>query len=176
MLPWTKDYLACLTSVSGSLSDGGGVVVVTKVASVEGEVRSEREREKKNGWDGERRKVRTSPPPPLSHISFHFSHTPQAYLTTRKGGKKFAAFELTLSLDWAVTGGGGGGGGGEDNPPPSSSGTLKVSEVSVSSDADDVLFEAGGGAPPGVASAVVKALKPGILAALEAYGAALNEL
>jgi len=98
----------------------------------------------------------------------------EAYLTTRKGGKKFAAYDLSLSLEWEVRGGGSG----EGDGAPSTSGSLKVTEVSLASDPDDVLFEVsgggGGGATP--ASAVTAALKPGILAALEAFAAALDQL
>jgi hypothetical protein len=53
---------------------------------------------------------------------------------------------------------------------------VSVSSVGPGGDPDDVLFEAGGSAPPALAAAAVKALKPGILAALEAYAAALNDL
>jgi hypothetical protein len=76
---------------------------------------------------------------------------------------------------------------GEDGAPSTTStggtgrGTLKLSEVSASSvgaggDPTDVLFEVGGDATAGTAAAALAALKPGILAALGAHAAALEEL
>lgn len=62
-----------------------------------------------------------------------------------------------------------------DSDGPSTSGTLKVSEVAVASEPDDFLFEVSGGS--GLSpSAIIAALKPGILTALAAYAAALGEL
>ena len=131
-----------------------------------------------------RRQARPSPPkqtqtrldPPATNIN-----KTQAYLTTRKVGKKFAAYDLSLSLDWEVVAGDGGGegeGGGDDDdraPPATTTGSFKVSELPVGAGAEDVLFEAGSG-PPETGAAVIAALRPTLLEALAGYAAALNEV
>lgn len=64
---------------------------------------------------------------------------------------------------------------GGDGEGGTTTGTLKLSEVTVGHEEDDVLMEAGTG-PAGTGAAVIKALKPGLLDALKAYAAALDAM
>jgi activator of HSP90 ATPase len=90
----------------------------------------------------------------------------EASITTRKGGKRLAIWDLQAAFEWAATADG-----------KTVKGSIEVKEVSSAhDDLDDVVFEvsADGGAEAHKAAAA--ALKPDILAALAEFGRRLHAL
>lgn len=99
------------------------------------------------------------------------SCTGEASITTRKGGKRLAIWDLNVTLEWAAT---------TESSGKEVKGTIEVKEISSAhDDPDDILFEfsaEGFGADQDAFKAVAASLKPQILEALAAFGERLHGL
>ncbi|KAI8474912.1 MAG: activator of Hsp90 ATPase [Monoraphidium minutum] len=95
----------------------------------------------------------------------------EASITTRKGGKKLAIWDLTFSVEWSATPEG------EDKKPVK--GAIEVREFASAHDEEDFLFEitAEGSSADGDAfKAAAAGLKPQILVALAEFGERIHAL
>lgn len=96
--------------------------------------------------------------------------TGEAAITTRKGGKRLAIWDLNIALEWAAT---------ADGSGKEVKGTIDVKEISSAHDDEDILFEFGAegtGPDQDTFKAVAASLKPQILAALNEFGKRLHGL
>lgn len=98
------------------------------------------------------------------------SCTGEALITTRKGGKRLAIWDLNLTVEWAATAEGSG---------KEVKGAIDVKEFSSAHDDDDDLLlevsaEGSGGDHERLKAAALAGLKPAVLAALAEFGRRLH--